>query len=356
MLKKKLVAFRFEANSVIGLGHAVRICSLAGKFDSAIIVISERSKNSLVAFAKMFPDVHIIPEGQVSGSWIDFESMANVSTVVLDISFAGNASQAEEEVRYLKNRGRSVVVVDSMPPDHFVPLFQKIMETMPDLLITPYSNAEMFRPRIARLNWVYGSRYAILPDEFRDARSNLLGTKLPRRILVTCGGSDPSALSVRILKALRGSDIPIDIIVGPLFDVKVNGMLESLVGTMPNVTLCKPGVGLLPLLAKNGLIVGRPGLTRYEAACLGLRALYFVEGPSYAEYFHAFAQSGFAEFYYSNTPQSDAKFISRLLEIVNLSDSSDFWTRNTDAMSQVDGDGAERISGLIRRLCLSEMI
>jgi len=174
--------------------------------------------------------------------------------------------------------------------------------------------------------------------------------------LVTCGGSDPSALSVRILKALRGSDIPINITVGPLFSDDLKEMLEALAVKMPNVSLCKPGVGLAPLLAKNGLIIGRPGLTRYEAACLGLRALYFVEGSSYAEYFHAFAESGFAEFYYSNTPQSYAKFNSRLFEIANLSVGSDFWSRNTLAMSQVDSEGAERIAGLIKRLCAGEEI
>lgn len=342
------VALRCEATPAVGLGHAMRLLALARALPAAVLVAEGETLSRIRSLNPALPPLREIPAGLPPGEWIERVEMADIGDVVLDTLHSGNARRTAAEVARLKRSGRRVTVIDSMPPDHFMPLAPgHRAEGAPDLLVTPYVGASRLRPALDGVRWLHGPDYAILSPDFLSVRKAHAQPLLPKRILLTCGGSDPSGLSARVLSAFQG-DCAIDVVVGPMFSETLRDRLEGIAATMPRATLHRATDGLLGLLELAGWVVGRPGLTRYEAACLGRQALYLVEGQAYSDYYRAFAAAGLAEVYFADVEGGVAAFMARLNGIGSAS--ADVWAENAAARAHVDGQGAARVVRAIETL------
>jgi spore coat polysaccharide biosynthesis predicted glycosyltransferase SpsG len=266
--------------------------------------------------------------------------LPELSHVVLDTLWHGNAQGTVREAGEWRSRcDVAVVVIDSMPPDNFIPTEQW---PVPDLIVTPYLNAERFREPPGNCRWLQGAQYALLDTAYHSARvvdpaSDACG------ILISCGGSDPDRLSQRLLQIMAAGQQPVDVVVGPLFDSTLIQELQTICRARPHLKLHYQPQSLASLIAGSQLVVGRPGLLRYEAAALGRPALYLARGEDYRNYYEGFQEAGLAEFYFESDADGEQNFLHRAQALSEYATSVDSWRLNDVAHTAVDALGAQRV-------------
>jgi spore coat polysaccharide biosynthesis predicted glycosyltransferase SpsG len=204
------------------------------------------------------------------------------------------------------------------------------------------------RPKPAAARWLHGPRFAILPPRIVAARDL---SRFPEtlRILVVCGGSDPNALSARIVERLRDAPAPIDVVVGPMFSPALRARLDALAQADASVCLHDAPPSLVDLYQAATLVVGRAGLIRYEAACLGRNGIYLSEGSAYSDYFAEFTRSGAAEIHVGVDDRGVSVFFARLESLRDPAALAVASLPNLRAYPAVDGQGAQRVAEAIRR-------
>lgn len=330
--KTPRVALRFDAGHTIGMGHLVRCVNLSRECAACEFVVNDDAVPAMLARGVSRSSLHIASPNW----WLDVPGLTHV---IVDLNFGGGAPAAAKEVANLRAFGLHVTVIDSLVPDHFV---TKTGSIQPNLLVSPYANARGLRPPPETEDWIVGAEYVIFGPELIEAQ-----TQAPRplgdRILVTCGGSDPSGLSQVILDALAEVDLPVDLVIGPLFAKNLAEELRHTASQFDNIQVHRAPSTLVPLIENAGLVVGRPGLTRYEAAALGRPGLFLVEGDSYRDYFKAFDASGLGRMCFDSDPGGKDLFV-RLLSSLSTEDGRrELFRVNHTGLASVDGLGAQRI-------------
>lgn len=326
---------RCDVSPEIGMGHFRRLQTLSRKLDKPIFVIPEAGY-SIALEMGVAPERIISLTDANKGNWVD-DAPAG-SWIITDICYEGNRPAAETEILALSGSALQVCVIDSMPPDHFDPPRADGM-TIPDLVITPYLNSGTLRPAPPAHEWLSGGLYAVL-DPIYETQS----AKMSNDILVACGGSDPTGLSLRCAKALsEAHSRSVCIVAGPMFDPELTQKLQDWAANHPNRSVEVAPKNLASLIAAHGVVVGRPGLIRYEAAALGRTSILLSETDSYVEYFKAFDESGLAEIYFAKDPSDLSQFYGRVKELAQLpADDPIFWL-NKEAIQQVPLNGADSI-------------
>jgi len=342
LMSDRRFAFRFSATKQTGLGHALRCISLASHLPDPIFVVDRETAQILSNRAVQGPEIRFLDTDAPPGSWIT--QYHDITDVIIDTLYSGNTSQTAAEVQALIGSERRVTVIDSMPPDHFIA--DCGAGNWPDLLVTPYLLARGLRPAPHARSWIHGAGYAILSSALRAARQADTWPSVPR-ILVTCGGSDPTDLSSRITAILGKGPAPVDVVVGPLFPEKTRAALVALAHKYSNVVLHHAPESLVPLYQTATLVVGRPGLTRYEAACLGRAAIYLAESHHYGAYYQTFSEQGIADIYQSETAGGEDAFFTCLAALADPDRLVQASRPNDTARNAVDGLGAARVARAI---------
>lgn len=326
------IAFRFDAGHAVGMGHLVRCLNLSHGLPDAVFVVNSAAATELRS--RGIQADRILDAKQ--GWWTGVEGLTHVIT---DLNFGGGAPGAAEEVAALRTSGVHVTVIDSLVPDHFV---TKVGSIPPNLLVSPYAHAKGLRPEPVADDWIVGAEYVVFSPEFIEAQK-IAPKPIGDRILVTCGGSDPSNLSLLILNALAEVDLPIDLVVGPLYSDDLKEELHQTASCSDRVTLHDAPSTLVPLIESAGLVVGRPGLTRYEAAALGRSGLFLVEGSSYRDYFKAFDAAGIGRMCFAEDPGGADEFAQLLASLASNEGRAELMRINEIGLRSVDGLGAKRI-------------
>lgn len=122
--------------------------------------------------------------------------------------------------------------------------------------------------------YYYGPKYWVLRPEFYEYKSKgKVSSCKPEHILLTFGGSDPSNLTSAVLDELLGLDrmLWIDVILGAHFghDDSVKHVLERHPRKRANVTVHRNIKNVADLMYKADLTVTSPGLSMFEALCVG---------------------------------------------------------------------------------------
>lgn len=148
-------------------------------------------------------------------------------------------------------------------------------------------------PRAART--LLGPDFLLLDERFAAARH-----PGPRRsdrplVLVTCGGSDPTGLTLRLLEALVAAQpLPpcrLRVVLGPGFGPG-EGVARVLARLAEPSELLLAPPDLLPLFLECDLAVSAGGRTLYELHALGVPTLAVASAPHEAEQVAAFLQRG----------------------------------------------------------------
>lgn len=338
------VVMRVASGPRIGLGHISRCRALSRYLPDPFYATAVEGVSLLLKMGIHANRIIPIDPCDNSSSWLT--NLDKASTIIFDSLVSGQQSVVEREVIAAKARGRSVVVIDSMPPDHF--MGSNLVANQSDIVVTPYLGAENLRPPPRTSEWLVGSEWSILPPELLAARSQPF-PKIPR-ILLTCGGSDPEHLCLRAAKILAGGQTNVDIIVGPDFSRAQMSGLTALAEKFSILRLVSNVNNLIPHYLSSTIIIGRPGLQRYEAAALGRHAIYFWHGNRFIDYFENFADEGLGEIFFDMNPVGWESFETRLMKLRDEVELERLSQRNTVAMEKVIGEGAKQLAHKILRL------
>lgn len=328
------VAIRVDANYYVGLGHLMRtrtlVQALLKRGHTCHYFCDSVSVNTLISWG--------IGNDEITFSDDENFPCNDFTHIIADICYSGNNEQTNKFVAKALNSTAKVAVIDSMPPDHFS-LTSEYLPRRPDIVITPYHAAEILRVKPCSVEWATGPDYAIMTEKYLNLRK----TSKPfsfYKILVSCGGSDPSGLTLRITNALSESKVPVSIVLGPLYESSVIAKLENLAETNSNLTLVQPKIGLEDEIISSSHVVGRVGLIRYETALLGRTGIFLSESLRYREYLKLFSKNFGGKIYFSLDPYGESEFFNC---IKNLGQKKCKTGLNTDAMQRIDGKGASRI-------------
>lgn len=341
-MSSPLIALRYDAWSEIGLGHLRRGYSLAQELKNRGIacrhVVPERSVDLLKSDGVSEHEILICRS--TDSRWL--QDTPEISHVITDIHWHGNANAASAEASRLAATGTPVIVVDCVPPDAYTD-----QTPAPSTVITPYLNACSLRDAPPRnCEWKTGARYSILAPEYALWRTRAREAG-EARILVTCGGSDPDGFSIDTVNALLGANTPIDVVVGPLFSDGIRSTLAKLAQENSAITLHQAPKTLAPLIAGASGIVGRLGLIRYEAACLGKNGIYLSAGTTYRAYLEGFKARGFAEIFLDGEPNGRKDYLACLRRLADPQVRQAFFLPNITAMDLVDGKGAANVINVV---------
>ncbi|MFC2075732.1 hypothetical protein ACFLT7_01490 [candidate division KSB1 bacterium] len=173
----------------------------------------------------------------------------------------------------MKTNQRKVLVIDNNGPG----------ARSADVVVFPISyfrKNDYWNAYTGRL--ITGPEYVILGSGFwNDPLENGFPGK---KVLVTCGGSDPHGLTLRLLGSLKDLDPGLDllsVVLGPNY-TDVEGT-EEILGEFPYPTVILKGTtDLAPVMAETSVAVATFGITLYELARMGVPVLFFYP-PDEAE-------------------------------------------------------------------------
>ena len=137
----------------------------------------------------------------------------------------------------------------------------------PDILINDSFVKEFaFYPHLDDRTRLYaGPDFFLMdaPPEFFPIRTDV------RDIMVTQGGSDPTGLTVKVLRCIKSSDFQhtVNVVLGPLFTDHKE--LHAVVGTDNRICIYKNPADFLQLLSRQDIVITAAGRTLYECACAG---------------------------------------------------------------------------------------
>jgi spore coat polysaccharide biosynthesis predicted glycosyltransferase SpsG len=287
-----LILFRTDGNEACGMGHFARCLSLAAE---------ARDRGARVAFALRFHDPAVraaldereiayecIPDRlavEAEGDWLRARFAAAPPPVLFfDVSHPYMLDRAREMsalVGGLRNFAAVIAVLDGLG-EH------ALLQRTPlaaDLVVTPYFGARV-QTRAAFRHLAGPSYFVFHPDFAAAARTEPEIAADPRRVLVTFGGSDPHAITLKALRALARIGEPrleVRVVIGPSF---APGLAAGIRELLPQLGHGASAVEAPPTLAGPiawcEVALSAAGLTKYELALMGRPSLQVSIDPAHA--------------------------------------------------------------------------
>lgn len=269
----------------------------------------------------------------------------NVEIVVADLShplFHQEVNRARESLAALKRTSRMLCLIDALGE-------QSLAAMIPagpiDVHILPYVGA-LPRPGASWLT-LHGPEYAILSSAFSNTASRVVRDEADR-VLVTCGGSDPSSLTVAVLDGLERVEkrLHLRVVIGPSFGADLEGrIVAAMNGSKHAIALLHAPDSLAQHMAWCDIAVATSGLTKYELAATGTPAILCSVTSVDEKINRPFAKSVLAvDLGTDCTPHTVGEKVQVLLQ--------DYPARarmSAVAQSTVDGHGADRLLSEIIR-------
>lgn len=269
-------AIRLNAGPEIGYGHLRRGMILAGALQrrgvQVIFVCPEKSP----AAERLQRDgfmVQEFPSRSMDGSGSEIEERVadhdEIQTilslacelVILDIQDTRHTYAAS-----LKEAGMRVVNFDDLGDGRYV------ADLVVDANLSPKTNPKKME---TPTRYLLGPRYAVLPsgirrfsDRFRSVRRRF------KKVVVSCGGTDPAGATVAAVAGLANLDpqIEVDVILGGGFSSR-HRFDEALTASPRQFKIHQDVPDLIPFLREADLGVVSGGITLFEAAAVGLPCL-----------------------------------------------------------------------------------
>ncbi len=284
------VCIRVDAYPEIGYGHLKRCLVIAKCFyergeevcfilvgDSVAAAEIKRAGFDLIktskktSFSKQINNIEVY----------DFK---NTGMTIVDIAHSRAIQDSENLALYLEELTKKsfTVLIDSFG-------VQSIRENIPKLfcniLVSPYVGEQKSTKKTSYTE-LLGVDYFVLDVAYQNYRKKSI-SKLANRILITCGGSDPSSISSKILYALNSDEkrnFDIKVIVGSGFSSELNEILFKLVECSPhNVDLVINPDNLSSEMSWCDVAISTSGLTKYELAATGTPAILVSIDSSHDE-------------------------------------------------------------------------
>jgi UDP-2,4-diacetamido-2,4,6-trideoxy-beta-L-altropyranose hydrolase len=274
------VCIRVDAYPEIGYGHLKRCLVIAGCLrergkevffllvgDSAASAEIQKADFDLVEIEKETSFLEQI-------NAIESYGFENIGVTIVDISHIRAIQDSKGLALYLKELTNKsfTVLIDSFG-------VQSARENIPKLfcniLVSPYVGEQKSKKQI-NYTELLGVEYFVLDSAYQNYRKKNI-REFANKILITCGGSDPSSISIKILNALNSDKkrtLNIKVIVGSGFSSELNEILLNFSKYSPhNVDLVINPDDLSSEMSWCDIAISTSGLTKYELAATGTPAI-----------------------------------------------------------------------------------
>ena len=328
--------FRVDANKEIGIGHFSRTRALADeiknldftpvfvtKNDSKVIELLKDSEFEIVKFNGE-------AENQLE---TEIEAILSVcpTLAVFDIR-----STSHELIAALKKYGIYVVSFDDLGEGRY------LADIVVDANLSEEKNPKKLE---TNTRYLLGEDYAVISKECRAAKKIRRDEKFIQRIIVSCGGSDPSGVTPKVVAGLSNlsTDVEVELILGPDFapSAKLN---EALLNSARTFDIVESPKNLFERMRKAQLGIISGGITLFEAAFLGLPSIVVCQNIAQLKNLPKFEAIGGI----INIGLSSNNPILNLTPIVRSLESEEKRKAMSRALERlIDGKGVDRICGAI---------
>jgi UDP-2,4-diacetamido-2,4,6-trideoxy-beta-L-altropyranose hydrolase len=299
------ILLRADAGKQLGGGHVSRLCNIASHL---------AQRNIEFSFEVNASGRELIRNAGYSANLIDSNlegSYGTFSHVVLDLCSTNNQLRVLDECRKFETLGLQVIVIDSVRPD----AVGHMIEHSATKVIRPYFELEQSQQTLQSDSRFGGGDFVILGADFmRVTDAEISGPT--RTILVTCGASDNSQLTLQILEALAylPSSFTVTVVIGPFFTEALLKAIMFKVRNKKNFSLVQQPAKLFSLILEHLYVVGLPGLTRYEAFALGRYGIFFSPDSRYAEYYRGLQNAGLGKYFLGSDQFTREAFHKELIQ------------------------------------------
>lgn len=206
--------------------------------------------------------------------------------VVADDAAIVSVESPSAAVSVLDSKSVDILISDSYEIDHdlqrqfsaVVPKFCVAMDRNPhpihcDVLINGnlYADQLTYQWTGSEPRWCLGPEYVLLRERIRMlAEENPPWHELPKRALVTMGGSDIANLTPTVLRAFSNLNLRIDTIVGPGFSQSKERRIRKVASDIPvNTQVVRDPDDLVERMFQADFAVSTASSTTYELLALG---------------------------------------------------------------------------------------
>lgn len=336
----------------VGCGHLMRAVHMARQaralgMDARVLTFGDETASGLIEDAGIACTTYSMDTLTGGGRVAPLLVAETVDALVLDVTHSrvlGALPRCRPVLDSLRSRTGVLCVLDG----HTEQLSPHLSGLRIDLGIVPYIGARTDLPGADRT--LTGAEYAMLPPEFSALAPRVVRPS-GNRILVTCGGSDPTRLTLSILHALRHERRVLDlrVVLGPMFPSGLVEQIRELAASMHHaIDFVSGDTSLLPHMQWCDVAVSCSGLTKYELACTGTPSILLSLDAQHAAANLSYARTGaVADLGAGATPTAIAEAVAGLLR-----DGTRRQHMASAAHRIADGRGATRVLTEIGRLCL----
>ena len=280
-MKKKRALFITIIDDRVGFGHYKRSHILAFealKFDWEIDFLVITNINDLKKiidkrFTYFFQGSNII---EALNLFIKYNLLEKYDITISDIVYIDlfkEYKKVKDIFKIISHLGILNCSIDALGESS---LYQKSIYNKIDILIIPYlTNVQYGKPKFTKI--ISGNKFIILSNEYTNSEKKII-VDYPKKILITCGGSDIKNLTTEILKLLNTiqHNLIIEVIIGPLFSKDNFENIRKIVDHSPHIIrIIKNQNSLFERLVWSDITISASGLTKYEIAATGTPALLF---------------------------------------------------------------------------------
>lgn len=340
------------ADNDFGYGHLSRCLSIAHHAAKTDLVISfllfGDNKASLriidAGFSCLVKPINDL-DANISESLTKFDNV--LDGVIIDFSHQDlfrDILHAQQVLNKIRARFTSVVLIDALGKQA---LYNCINDIPVDILVVPYVGADT--PARINSKILEGSKYALLSSSYTGQAKRIVRQKA-KRILLSCGGSDPKNLTSLILSALNQIKRSLDVrvIIGPLFNKSAWKELSNIISNSEVLVefIDSPQV-LVEHMNWCDIAIATSGLIKYELAATGTPQILISIDNIHNEINKPFSKIGCALDLGVNV--SEQLIIDKITDLLD-----DYNARKLMAkigQKLIDGNGTERVINEVIKLC-----
>lgn len=338
------------AHNTVGYGHLSRCLSLAqhaAKQGMSVDFLLFGDHEAADRIIEAGIDCDLRPLSALHGSLNEagLDQLAFHSVILVDISHPGVFStldDAKDIFDQFRSRTQRLVLVDAMDDQA---LAERIQNIPIDMLVVPYVGATESTAKSYLT--LAGPAYAVLSKPYQHLPERVV-SRAPDRILVSCGGADPTNLTPLVVEGLSrvSRDLQIRIIVGPLFSGSLKFSIRSCMAeSKHSIEIVDSPSSLSEQMLWCDLAITTSGLVKYELAATSTPGIVMSIDDIHDRINRPFAESG-------AIVDLGTKVSPQLIEcqVTSLLDNYD--ARNAMAQAGrrlIDGKGAERVISEINR-------